>query len=132
MKDGLITLQLGGKERTLKFNMRALETLSEVKLAGDLGLSSVAVVVYAGLIGWHYVKQVKPDFTFEDVSEWVEEITLSGDTQILSDINDCFSNSRAFKFIEEEAKKKVTQLSGQTFMPSPGEQSGSNPGSTTS
>ena len=132
MKDGLITLQLGGKERTLKFNMRALETLSEVKLAGDFGLSSIAVVVYAGLIGWHYVKQIKPDFTFEDVSEWVEELTLSGDTQVLSDINDCLGDSRAFKFIEEGAKKKVAQLSGRTFTPSPGEQSDLNPENTTS
>jgi hypothetical protein len=132
MKDGLITLQLGGKERTLKFNMRALETLSEVKLAGDIGLSSAAVIVYAGLIGWHYAKQTQPDFTFEDVSEWVEDIMLSEDRGVIADVNECFESSRAFKFIQENAKKKVAQLTGQTSTLSPGEQSGSNPENTTS
>lgn len=132
MKDGIITIQLGGKERTLKFNMRALETLSEIKLAGDIGLSSAAVIVHAGLIGWHYAKQTQPDFTFEDVSEWVEDIMLSEDRGIISDVNECFEGSRAFKFIQENAKKKETLSSGQTFTPSPGEQSDLNPANTTS
>jgi hypothetical protein len=131
MKDGLITLNLGGKERTLKFNMRALEVLSEAKCAGDFGISSVSIVVYAGLIGWHYAKQMDPDFTFEEVSDWVEELTMSEDAKVLSGVNECFENSRAFKYVSENAKKKVARSNGQISMPTPGEQSALSPESIT-
>lgn len=132
MRDGLITINLGGKERTLKFNMRALEVLSEMKCTGDVGITSAGVVIYAGLMGWHYAKQAAPDFTFEDVSEWTEDMLMAGDVVTLNAINECFENSRAFKFVNENAKKKADQLNGQMSTPLPGAQSALNPESTTS
>ena len=134
MKNGLITLQIGGKQRTLKFNMRAVEAFGEIKNAGTSVVSSSVNLIYAGLVGACYVKQEEPDFTFEDVSEWVEDLIMSGKVDILGAADKCFSDSLAFNFFTEQAedlKKKATQSSGQTSTPTPGEQSDLSPESTT-
>lgn len=110
MKDGLINIEIGGKHRTLKFNMRAIETFSEIKNGGNGTLSAAASMIYSGLIGYYYAKQVEPDFTFEDVNDWVEELIYDGKEEIISKIDKCFGESRALIYFMkkvDEAKKKT-------------------------
>jgi hypothetical protein len=120
-----IEITLGGQKRNLKFNMRALEALSDLKCASDIGVTSSAMIIYAGLIGWYFVKQQTPDFTFEDVSEWVEELIINEDMDGIKAVNECFLASRAFKFSlgmqkkreQEEQKDEIPEPTGMQTEP---------------
>lgn len=109
MEKGRITLDLGGKKRTLKFNMRAVEAFGEIKAAGGAGITASTGMIYAGLIGHCYEQQVEPDFSFSDVSGWIEDMYFSGNTEALEKADKCFSESRAFEFLTGKKKtvKKV-------------------------
>jgi hypothetical protein len=109
MKDGLIKLKIGGKERSLKFNMRAIETFAEIKNNSQGSISSSVTLIYAGLMGWHYAKQVEPDFSFEDVTDWVEELIFSGQTESIAAADKCFSDSRAFKYFSEQVEAEAAK-----------------------
>lgn len=110
MKDGLINVEIGGKQRTLKFNMRAIETFSEIKNGGNGTLSAAASMIYSGLTGYCYAKQIEPDFTFEDVNDWVEELMYEGKEDVISKIDKCLAESKALIYFmkkAEGAKKKT-------------------------
>jgi len=105
MNDGFIKVTLGGKERSLKFNMRAMETFTEVKNQGIHIMSASVTLVYSGLIGWYYTKQIEVDFTFADVVDWVEELIFSNQQSVLSDIDKCFQGSKSYQYFKDRTKK---------------------------
>ncbi len=84
-----IQIELGGEMRGLKFNMFALEEYTKrlgraldyaLKNANGKPIEEIqipqAVLVYAciysGLVGNCFAKEIEQDFTFEDVTDWVE------------------------------------------------------------
>ena len=69
-----IQIEIGGKLRGLKFNQLALEVYNENIDYERPMASAVYATFYAGLLGNCYVKKVEPDFTFEQVTDWVDEI----------------------------------------------------------
>ncbi len=117
--NGYIQIELGGKPRGLKFNMAANDELV-VRVASHKGRVSETQmaydVVYCGLLGNAVAKDIEPDFTYEDVTEWVDGLYLNGKAQVLADILTCYTETQAYKalFVKEEekqtkapAKKKV-------------------------
>lgn len=101
MNDGFIKVTLGGKERPLKFNMRAMEAFAEVKSQGTREISASVTLVYSGLIGWYYANQIEVDFTFSDVIDWVEELIFSNQQNIVGEISKCFQESKAGRYLFE-------------------------------
>jgi hypothetical protein len=116
MTNGYIQVNILGKMRGVKFGMIAVQqiTLEAQKLGKVLGVSldfaMVPVIVYWGLYNNCYVKREEPDFTFEDVSDFVDE-NLS-DTKIFEDIVTCFYQSKliAGQPVGDHSEKKNTTL----------------------
>jgi hypothetical protein len=116
MTNGYIQVNILGKMRGVKFGMIAVQqiTLEAQKLGKVLGVSldfaMVPVIVYWGLYNNCYVKREEPDFTFEDVSDFVDE-NLS-DTKIFEDIVTCFYQSKliAGQPVGDHSEKKSTTL----------------------
>ena len=105
-----IQVEIGGKPRGLKFNKMAhLELEGKIK-KGNL-MSGVYGLVWGGLVANCYVKGDEPDFTFEQVCDWTDE--LSDDTllQIQSAFQDteAYKKGQAYKAELEKAKKKDDQ-----------------------
>lgn len=100
-------VNIGGKLRGLKFNNYALHVMQSKIDPEAADLTAAYAMVYAGLRGNCYAKSEQPDFTFEDVIEWVDSIELSVSEQIAA----AFQESEAYKktkaYIEtvESAKK---------------------------
>ena len=75
-----IQIEIGGKLRGLKFNQLSLEVYT--KHVGTGMSSAIYATFYAGLVGNCYVKQEEPDFTFEDVTDWVDHLYEKDKTEI--------------------------------------------------
>lgn len=116
MTNGYIQVEILGRKRGVKFGMIAVQqiTLEAQKLGKVLGVSldfaMVPVIVYWGLYNNCYVKREEPDFTFEDVSDFVDENLT--DTKIFEDIVTCFYQSKliAGQPVGEQSEKKSTTL----------------------
>lgn len=78
-----IQVNIGGKDRGLKFNQVALEVYSKhIDLQNAVNTSTIYATFYAGLVGNCYVKNEEVDFTFEDVTDWVDELYSKGKKEI--------------------------------------------------
>ena len=116
MTNGYIQVNILGKMRGVKFGMIAVQqiTMEAQKLGKILGASldfaMVPVIVYWGLYNNCYVKREEPDFTFEDVSDFVDENLT--DTKIFEDIVTCFYQSKLFagQPVGDQSEKKNTTL----------------------
>lgn len=62
----------GGKDRGLKFNQIAFNINSEYM--GDTQAESLYAMFYGGLVGNSKVKREEIDYTYEDVTEWVDKL----------------------------------------------------------
>lgn len=106
-----IQIELGGKQRGLKFNELAVRKYSEIIMQdvangldseADIATSGVYGMIWGGLVGNAYVKRENVDFTFEDVCDWVEK----ADVNELKKASDVFVETTQFK--ELLAKVKAT------------------------
>lgn len=69
-------------------------------------------LVYAGLVANCYVKREEQDFTFEEVCDWMEELTQDD----LIKVRECFESTQTYKNLmagqdEPVAKKKKKTIS---------------------
>lgn len=98
MVNGYIQVEILGRKRGLKFGMLAVQqiTLEAQKLGVTLGvnidIALVPVIVYWGLFNNCYVKREDPDFTFEDICDYVDDNVSNVDT--FKSIIECFYQSR--------------------------------------
>lgn len=78
MSKGYIRVEIGGKERGLKFSQYAKEIIDEKTHKGTLSSNAknYYAIFYGGLIGNCSAKEEEPDFTYEDVEEWVDELLI--------------------------------------------------------
>ena len=116
MTNGYIQIDILGKMRGLKFGMIAVQQITQEaqKLGKYLGPSvdfaMVAVIVYWGMYNNCHVKREDPDFTFEDVSDYVDEHIT--ETQKFQDVVQCFYQSKlvAGNMVGDKSEKKSTTL----------------------
>lgn len=84
--NGIIEIQLGGQQRTLRFNNYAKAELGNIYGADpmeaaqnllerlkDNYVRTMADLVYCGLTGSYYAKALDRDFTRADVAEWMAD-----------------------------------------------------------
>jgi len=102
-----IKIELGGKERGLKFNQLAKEIL---QLKGNqlYHTKNVYALFFAGLMGCSEVKEEEPDYTYEDVCGWVDELyNLKGKEaadELVQKVSDIFLSTIKHPAIVEDAK----------------------------
>lgn len=98
----------GSNLRGLKFNQYA-HMLVQEKIDNDHPEASInSALIYGGLKGNCYAKGVDPDFTFEDVCDWLEDIS----EEIILSVYNVYMNTTAFLKAKQaqEDKKKADQL----------------------
>lgn len=89
----------------------AVLTMSQYLDYENMAATYGYALVYSGLRANCYVKREEPDFNFEQVCEWVEEMSYED----LMKVKDCFESTQSFKTLqaageqataEEQTKKK--------------------------
>jgi len=116
MTNGYIQIDILGKMRGLKFGMIAVQQITQEaqKLGKVLGSSvdyaMVSVIVYWGLYNNCHVKREDPDFTFEDVSDYVDDHIT--ETEKFQSVVQCFYESKlvAGNVAGDKSEKKNTTL----------------------
>jgi hypothetical protein len=142
--NGYIVAEIGGKKRGIKFGMYAVTMISrrigKFLQEGAEVTSQVAVeILYAGLVNNCVVKEVEQDFTYENVTDWVEELWYDENGQrVIVDVINEFRQSRPIKegqkaaaSLDPDTKKKLMEMSGKQLNPSPSEKSESSQESST-
>ena len=113
MTNGYMQADILGRKRGLKFGTIAIRqiTLYSEKngkaLGETLDLALIPVIVYWGLFNNCYIKQEDPDFTFEDVVEFVDDNISK--PEIFTDIVKCLYSSKLVAgatSIDDKAEKK--------------------------
>jgi len=98
MTNGYMQAEILGRKRGLKFGTIAIRqiTLYSEKngkaLGETLDLALIPIIVYWGLFNNCYIKQEDPDFTFEDVVEFVDDNIST--PEIFTDIVKCLYSSK--------------------------------------
>lgn len=101
-----IEVTLGGKIRGLKFNTFALEAHVKKVNFDAVGASAIYGTFYAGLCGNCYVKDLEPDFTFEQVCDWVDELHTK-DVETIKKVCDMFVATQIYKTWLEGFQEKI-------------------------
>ena len=121
MSQGYIQADVLGRRRGLKFGMLAAQRIMleaqklNAQLGAEIDLVLVPVIIYWGLFNNCYNKREDPDFTFEDVSEWVDENI--GQVDLFADIVKCFYESKLVAVAMDQALGKDEKKSS-TLTPS--------------
>ena len=102
-----IQINIGGKLRGWKTNQLTIELFSKHISVSAVDTTSIYAAMYAGLVSNCYVKSEEPDFTFEDVCNWVDEIYASKDLKTIEAVNDCFKESSAYIQVMETIQEKL-------------------------
>ena len=116
--NGYMQADILGRKRGLKFGTIAIRqiTLYSEKngkaLGETLDLALIPIIVYWGLFNNCYIKQEDPDFTFEDVVEFVDDNIST--PEIFTDIVKCLYSSKLVSgnvtATDEKEQKKSSTL----------------------
>jgi len=106
-----IKVDLGGKERGLKFNQLALETyVKNIDFTGGSVVSAVYATFYAGLIGNSYAKQEDVDYTFENVTDWVDTLYAEGRKEDIERVCNAWEETLVYRNWLAEFKERVRTI----------------------
>ncbi|HXS57508.1 MAG TPA: hypothetical protein VN726_15355 [Hanamia sp.] len=103
-----IKIDIGGKERGLKFNQGALVTFQGKIDPENIAATTGYALIWAGLKSNAYVKGEEFTETFETVCDWVDELK----PEIVLEVIKVFQETQAFKNLlpkEDDKKKLVTK-----------------------
>lgn len=115
--NGYIQADILGRTRGLKFGMLAVQQIGmEMKKLGkvfgynSMDLAAVPVIIYWGLFNNCYIKKEDPDFTFEDVVDFVDSNITNPElfTPILQAFYDSKFLQPTTQAPQEEQKKSST------------------------
>ena len=102
---GYIKIEIGGKERGLKFNQFAVVTMAKYADLDNYEATVGYAMVYGGLKANCYVKREEADFTFEEVCDWVDN--LQSDS--LMCIYNVFSETQVYQKLVEKQDEPATK-----------------------
>jgi hypothetical protein len=108
-----LQIEIGGKQRGLKYNQLAIEVMATYNDT-ETASAFMYALIYGGLRGNSYVKREEPDYTFEDVCDWVDN--LKNKNEIILEATNKLTETQLFKDLVkdngnevEEVKKKVSK-----------------------
>ncbi len=99
-----LVIELGGKERTLKFNNIFAREFEKKKLEYNDDVTNLSAMLYAGIKAYSVVSETKMQETFEDCCDLAEDIIIN-DVDKMQLILDAFQESTFYKAAEEVKKK---------------------------
>jgi hypothetical protein len=117
MGNGYVQMDILGRKRGLKFGMTAVHKIAidAQKLGATIGnnidYEVIPVIVYWGLFNNCYVKREDPDFTFEDVVEWVDGHV--NQPELFTEVIKTFYESKAVQGKQPEGEEKKSSTSRQ-------------------
>jgi hypothetical protein len=102
MLKNYMTLKLGGQVRGLKFNIGTLKCLRDITGIDPLAykaesdtfqdlLPYATKIMHAALLSNCLSKKEQPDFRDEDVSVWVDELSVAELTEVIAHYNSIFT-----------------------------------------
>lgn len=95
----------GGRDRGLKFNQLALEII-RTKSNPLSDIQNVYALFYGGLRGNSFVKEEEPDYTFENICDWVDELYLKPEAgEIIKNVSDVFTGTQMYQSIIASTEK---------------------------
>lgn len=104
---------IGGKERGLKFNQLSLEVFTKNIDENAIKASSIYATFYAGLVGNCYAKREEPDFTFENVVDWVDEL-YETDKTVIERVCNAWEETNVFREWLKEFQDRINTVLGET------------------
>jgi len=79
--------------------------------ANGFNSTSTYAVIYGGLIANCTVKREEPDFTFEDVVEWVDELNFTDEgVKTISTIKDAFEKSQHYINVLDKLRVQLSDI----------------------
>lgn len=105
-----IQIELGGKLRGLKFNQISLEVYTKNLNHEALVTSAIYATFFAGLIGNCTVKREEPDFTYEDVCNWVDNLYENGKKDEIKKVCDIWAATHIYTDWLKEFQDKVRSI----------------------
>lgn len=133
-----LKIELGGKERTLRFNLlftKQLAALGEkankekelavTKVEDDTeeimeNLSWIGMFIYAGLKADSQLTGVPMDLDYADCYDLAEELIIKNEAGKITQIMEAYTASTAYTFLDDVKKKTETETSPQIGIPSNG------------
>lgn len=113
-----LQIEIGGKQRGLKFNQLAIELISKFN-NGNTQSAFMYAMIYGGLMGNTYVKQEEADYTFENVCDWVD--ALENKAEVITLVTNTMTETQIWKTlvktgeeIIDNGKKKVSKSNALT------------------
>jgi hypothetical protein len=105
MINNYLSLELGGKVRGLKFNIGTLRCLEQVAAVDPLNFKAESdklsdllpyaeKIFYAALLSNCLSKKEAPDFTADDVTEWLNDLDVPIITDIINRYNGIFLTTK--------------------------------------
>lgn len=119
-----LIIELGGRQRTLKFNMLFLEEFEKKRKENQGEVSNTACMIYAAIKANSELTDTPMDCSFEDCFDWSEEMLLNNDVATVQKILEAYQQSTVYKFTEQVKKKETENplrealISGQNGTPS--------------
>ena len=97
-----LQIEIGGKQRGLKFNQLAIEIMSQYNDTGT-NTGFLYAMIYGGLRGNTYVKREEPDYTFEQVCDWVDE--LKDKENVIVEVTNKLQETQIWKDLVDKGKE---------------------------
>lgn len=109
-----IQIEIGGKQRGLKFNQMALEEFHKHLNLNAIRTSTVYATFYGGLAANCYAKNEEPDFTFENVVDWVDQLYDDGKDEVIAAVDACFASTQTYKKYLKKLEEDIEDLKKKT------------------
>ena len=107
--NGYIKANILGKERGLKFGLLAMQNISsdieKYKQFGTDNTMTLTSIIYWGMVNNCLQKREDPDFSFEDVCDWVD--SNIDQAELFESIAKAFEDNSILKSLDEK-KTKLT------------------------
>lgn len=95
-----------GKDRGWKVNMMTIEMWSKELNTDAFNSTSTYAAVYAGLVANCLVKKEEPDFSFEQVCDYVDSLQ---DDKILEDVKARFEESQYYIKLVKKLNEQIDE-----------------------
>ena len=109
--NGYMKANILGKDRGIKFGMLAMQKIA-LAVGESLDTENITVLyemVYWGLWNNCYVKKEVPDFSFEEICDWVD--SNISNTKFFEELGECFKSSNIIKDNTQADEKKSLSTS---------------------
>lgn len=107
----LLLKDCAGKDRGWKVNMMTIEIWSKSIDESAFSSTSTYAGVYAGLVANCKVKQEEPDFTFEEICDYVDKMNESDEgLAVLEEVKRLFEESQYYIKLVNKLKEQVAEL----------------------